>query len=124
MVESAVADRRRGRECLQLVTDMGDHVGMIKKSRLLVSAVVLALAATACGGGESDEDRAALMEMLARLSKGPNLAECMVEEFDGEYTAEDLEVIVNARGNLTTVDFSLVEAMVVAERNCTETDDG
>ncbi|MCP3976678.1 MAG: hypothetical protein GY720_19500 [bacterium] len=97
---------------------------MIYKRRLVVSVVALALATTACGGsGESDEDRAALVERIQRLTSNRNVAECIADEFDGKYTIEDIDSIIAARGDLTGVNFELVEEMGSATLKCTEGDE-
>lgn len=93
---------------------------MLTKRRLVVAAVTLALATSACGrGGESEEDRAALVERIQRLTANKKVAQCVADEFDGDYTIEDIDLFIAARGDLTTVDFGLVEDMSVARTKCT-----
>ena len=48
------------------------------------------------------------------------MAECMVEEFDGEYEADDFQPMIDARGDFTGVDLILLENMTTAERECTD----
>lgn len=97
---------------------------MIYKRRLVVSIVALALATTACGDdGESTEDRAELVERIQRLTANRGVAECIAEEFDGTYTIEDIDTIIAARGDLTGVNFQLVEDYGVANTKCTEGDE-
>lgn len=80
--------------------------------------------ATACGGGgESDADRAAVAEMLERLGRSPVVADCMDEELDGAYVADDFQPLIDARDDYGNVDYLLLEAIVLAERACGE-DDG
>lgn len=123
-MEQDFAGGRIAAECLQLESQIGDHVPMIFKSRLVVSFVALALATTACGGdGESEEDRAALVERVQRLTSNRSVAECVADEFDGEYTIEDIDTYIAARGDLTGVNFQLVEDMSTATRKCTESDE-
>ncbi len=94
---------------------------MIYKSRIAVSVVALALATAACGGdGESTEDRAELVERIQRLTADRSVAQCIAEEFDGDYTVEDIDTIIAGRGDLTGVDFQLVEDYGVANTKCTE----
>lgn len=97
---------------------------MITKRRALLPVLVLVFGLAACGGGgESDEARAAVVQMLERLGNGRNLAECIAEQLDGIYTEEDLQPLIDARGDFSTVDFVLLENLVKAEIACTP-DDG
>ena len=61
--------------------------------------------------------------MLERLSYGRNAAECMAAEFDGEVTIEQLQSVIDARGDLTKVDFELTETIIRARDDC-EPDSG
>ena len=97
---------------------------MTWKRRALVPILSLALAFGACGGdGESEEEREAVVQMLERLNKSRILALCIADEWDGLYTAEDLQPMIDARGAFSgDVDFELIEDMVLAERKCAKED--
>jgi ABC-type glycerol-3-phosphate transport system substrate-binding protein len=102
---------------------MSDDAAMTKRSRFTLWALALALVLAACGGDdESEASRAAVAEMLERLGRPPAVAHCMADEFDGTYGAGDFQPVIDARGDYATVDFQLLEDMVVAERDCTEDD--
>lgn len=60
--------------------------------------------------------------MLERLGYGPILADCMVEQLEGVYTEEDLQPLIDGRGDYSGVDFVLLENLVKAEMAC-EPDD-
>ncbi len=96
---------------------------MTWKRRALVPILSLALVSGACGGGgESPEDREAVVQMLERLNKSRILALCIADDWDGQYTAADLQPMIDARGNFGGVDFQLIEDMVLAEQKCTKGD--
>ena len=101
------------------MVDLGDDVQVTLKRRALISVSAIALALSACGGGgESDADREAVVQMIERLGQSRQVAECMAEEWDGEYVAEDLQPMIDARGDMSTVDFQLIEAFTTAQSNC------
>ena len=103
---------------------MGEDVLVTRTPRLLITAVALALALTGCGDdGETPEERAEGVRMLERLSYGRNTAECMADEFEGEVTIVQLQSVIDARGDLSGVDFELTETLVRARDAC-EDDDG
>ena len=123
MVEQTLARGDRRCECLQLAAEMGEDVLVTRTRRLLTTAVALALALTGCGDdGESPEERAEVVRMLERLTYGRNLSECMADEFDGEVTIEQLQSVIDARGDLSGVDFELTETLIRARDACE--DDG
>lgn len=93
---------------------------MNRTKRLLTSALAVGLALTACGGDGGAELRAEVTQMLERLGRGPNLAECIAERFDGKYAAADFQPMIEARGDLSAVNFQLTEDLVLAERACLE----
>lgn len=81
--------------------------------------MTLALTLTACGGGgPSVEDRDQLVQMLERLGNGRNLSECIADEFEGVYVAEDMQPMIDARNDFSTVDFQLLEDMGKARKAC------
>lgn len=89
----------------------------------LVPILSLALVVGACGGdGESEEEREAVVQMLERLNKSRILASCIADEWDGLYTAEDLQPMIDARNDFSGVDFELIEDMVLAEQKCAKDD--
>ena len=115
-----------GQEDLQLGSTMSDDAKMTTRTRITALALALALLAVGCGDdGQSDADRGAVSDMLERLGRSRLVAECMVEEFDGTYGADDFQPLIDGRGDYTGVDLQLLEDMVVAEHACTEveTDD-
>ena len=100
---------------------MSDDARMTKRSRVAVCALAVALLAAGCGdSGQSETEREAAVEMLERLGRSPDVATCMIEEFDGKYEAADFQPLIDGRGDYGNVDFELLEDMVVAERDCTE----
>lgn len=124
MVEQAVARGGRRGECLQLGDEMGEDVLVTGTRRLLITAVALALTLAGCGDdGETPEERAEVVRMLERLNYGRNAAECMADEFDAEVTIEQLQSVIDARGDLSGVDFELTETIIRARDTC-ENDDG
>jgi len=82
-------------------------------------AIILVLAACGGGRGESAEERAAVVAMLERDGNSRGLAECMADEMDGAYSADELEEYVVAGSNVSTVNFELIEAVSVAKIACT-----
>ena len=103
---------------------MSEYAFMTRRNRFTIWTLALALLAPACGGdGESDADRSATAQMLERLGRSPAVAECMVNEFEGTYAAEDFQPLIDGRGDYGNVDFQLLEDMAVAERECTEDDE-
>lgn len=114
-----IADRSRRRECLQLIPGLGDDVLVTTKRRALIPMLTLALALTACGGdGVSQEDREELVQMLERLGNGRILAQCVADEFEGVYEAADMQQMIDARNDFSTVDFLLIEDYVKAQKAC------
>jgi hypothetical protein len=102
---------------------MGEDVLVTRTRRFLSAAVAIALGLTGCGDdGESAEERAEVVRMLERLSYGRSAAECMAGEFDGEVTIDQLQAVINARGDLSGIDFELTETIVRARDAC-EADD-
>ncbi|NND02259.1 MAG: hypothetical protein HKN91_05680 [Acidimicrobiia bacterium] len=93
------------------------------KRRALVPILSFALIVGACGDeGETPEQREGVVQMLERLGKSRILASCITEQLDGTYTAEDLQPMIDSRGDFSTVDFQLLEDLVLAERKCNEDD--
>ncbi len=100
---------------------MGEDDTVSPRRGVVAAALLAAALVTACGGGgQSDEERAAVVEMLERLGRGPRLAQCMAEQFDGEVSVAELQTVIDARGDFTNVNFELVETIVVAEQDCSE----
>lgn len=96
---------------------------MTWKRRALIPLLTLALALGACGGdGESEADREAVVQMLERLNKSRIMASCIADQWDGEYAAEDLQPMIDARGDFSSVDFQLIEDLVLAEQECSRDD--
>lgn len=92
---------------------------MTWKRRALVPILSLALVVGACGdAGESAQEREAVVQMLERLNKSRILAVCIADEWNGLYAAEDLQPMIDSRGDFSTVSFQLIEDIVVAERDC------
>lgn len=121
MVGPHLAGGGRIRECLQLAGDLGEDEVVNNRLRFLVPLLILALTLVGCGDdGESPEQRAEVVELLERLAYGPRLADCMAEEFDGTVTAEQLQTVIDARGELANVDFELTETIVRARDACQE----
>lgn len=99
--------------------DLGDDLVVTRKRRALIAVSALALALSSCGGGgESDEQREAVVGMLERLGRSRIVAECIAEEWDGMYTQQDLQPMIDARGDMSNVDFQLIEDLVSAEADC------
>lgn len=99
---------------------IGDDVQVITKRKALIAVFALIFSLSACGDpGESPEDKDAVVQMLERLGHGRAVAECMAKEFDGKYKEADLQPLIDARGDFTTVDFDLVEDLVNARTACT-----
>ena len=123
MVGQAVTGCRRRWEWLQLGPEMGEDVSVRRNRRVLIPVIALALVLTACGdAGESEEERAEVVQMLERLRYGRNLARCMAEQFDGDVTIEQLQSVIDARDDLSAIDFELTETMVRARTTCEEDD--
>lgn len=93
------------------------------KRRALVPILSLALIVGACGDdGEAAEQREQVVQMLERLNKSRILAICIADQWGGEYTPEDLQPMIDARGDFSSVNFQLIEDLVVAEQECGKED--
>ena len=93
------------------------------KRRALVPILLLALVVGACGDdGEAEAQREQVVQMLERINKSRILASCIADEWDGQYTAEDLQPLIDARNDYSSVDFDLIEDLVLAEQECSKKD--
>ena len=98
---------------------MGDHHVVTRKRRALLAVLAFVLALTGCGDdGETDEQREAVVQILERLGKSRVLSECIAEEWEGLYVADDLQPLIDSLRTNETVDFKLVEDLVSAEATC------
>ena len=103
---------------------MGDHVKVNSRIRFGLPALALCLALSGCGDpGESPEERQEVIVMLERLGRTGPVAECMAEEFNGEVTIDQLQEMINARGDYSTLDLSLIERVFTAQAECTVSDE-
>jgi len=93
------------------------------KRRALVPILSLALIVGACGDdGEAEAEREQVVQMLERLNKSRILALCITDQWDGEYAPEDLQPMIDARGDFSSVNFQLIEDLVLAEQACAKKD--
>lgn len=96
---------------------------VFRSRRAIIPVLLVALSLAGCGDdGESAEEREIVVQMLERLGYGRNVSECMAEEFDGAYGQEDLQTMIDARGDFGTVNLQLVEDVSVALSECTSSD--
>ena len=120
---STVANRNRRPEWLQVARRLGEDVMVIRRRRALIPLLLIVLSLTGCGDdGESAEEREIVVQMLERLGYGRSVSECMADEFDGAYGQEDLQTMIDARGDMGTVNLQLVEDVSVALSECTSSD--